>query len=798
MTDVANVSSPSWFEFAQQKSAPLLFFVVSSSVYLCMMSAGILWMDVGELSAAAHNLGGAHPPGHPGHSLLGKLATLIPIGEIATRLSVLSALSAGAALSGTVALVQRFFPKHILLGIAAAVLVGITPALILNATRAEVYTPTFALLAWSLVYLLPFIREDNAPASQAMAGVFLMALAGTIHPAISLSVAMPMLVSLLLSAKKRSLRLLPYAFALCLLAAMLYLYLPIRALALNPGLFVWGDPSSWENFSDLVTASVYQDNFSSSSIGERIAQRLLLLTEGAAFPLFFVGIAGLLFGWITRLRGCGTLLSIVVCVLFASSLQSSLNPDMRAYLGIAYFCLAIGAAVVAMAVSRMIAPSLARNSDNESAALLSTPIVSVVTLMPLLVMALLASPTAALERDRSDDAMQLWDQTISLMPPGPGLFFANGDPLFFVSLYEDLVAGARPDIAVASPAMVRDLWFLEYLRKRLPELYMPYIDDGQKGKIAGRLASKNLQRGFPVWGDALVPQTPFAVPVGRAYAFRTTPPSDGSPLSDLPPLQFQGMVGQKLARLTALRRARFELSRAHLRSAIIAIGLEDRFAIDALPEIVHPSLLPYLPQTSQVFIHEEFQSTLIAEDIAYQLGLEGRNNSGGGMELRIHFAWRLLLSGQYAEAYALLNSLGGAAMATTPAMLVGVGRLDLAAQLLRQRITDNSNDDSALALLASLLANQKTTASRDEAIALFERATEIAPDNAESFSRLGLVYIQRGRAADAKRAWLRALEIEPGRPDTRAYLRKLESQAAPPQPKHQPPPSTTSPPDSLP
>src|SRR5687768_18416903 len=54
--------------------------------------------DCGELIAASYRLGIAHPTGYPLYCLVGRLfASLLPLGEVAARYNVLSALLASAA-----------------------------------------------------------------------------------------------------------------------------------------------------------------------------------------------------------------------------------------------------------------------------------------------------------------------------------------------------------------------------------------------------------------------------------------------------------------------------------------------------------------------------------------------------------------------------------------------------------------------------------------------------------------------------------------------------------------------------
>ncbi|MGZ3442447.1 MAG: protein O-mannosyl-transferase family, partial [Polyangia bacterium] len=68
------------------------------------------WLDSSELAAAAWGLGVAHPPGHPLPSLLGRACTLVPLGSIAFRVGLASALAGAAAAAQTArlgALVSR-------------------------------------------------------------------------------------------------------------------------------------------------------------------------------------------------------------------------------------------------------------------------------------------------------------------------------------------------------------------------------------------------------------------------------------------------------------------------------------------------------------------------------------------------------------------------------------------------------------------------------------------------------------------------------------------------------------------
>ena len=59
--------------------------------YVATIPPGIYWKDAGEFCIAARFLGITHPPGSPLYVCLGKLFCLLPFGEIAFRVSLLSA-----------------------------------------------------------------------------------------------------------------------------------------------------------------------------------------------------------------------------------------------------------------------------------------------------------------------------------------------------------------------------------------------------------------------------------------------------------------------------------------------------------------------------------------------------------------------------------------------------------------------------------------------------------------------------------------------------------------------------------
>ena len=69
-------------------------FLLSLILYLFTLTPRICAGDSGELTTAIYNLGAAHPPGYPLYTMLGKIFTYIPVGTIAYRVNLLSAVFA--------------------------------------------------------------------------------------------------------------------------------------------------------------------------------------------------------------------------------------------------------------------------------------------------------------------------------------------------------------------------------------------------------------------------------------------------------------------------------------------------------------------------------------------------------------------------------------------------------------------------------------------------------------------------------------------------------------------------------
>lgn len=150
---------------------PLLVALALLPVYLSTMSRTVGQADTFEFQVVAPQLGIAHPTGYPLYLLLGKLFSLLPVGSVAWRINV------GTAVLATLALIFFFKFLWALWGavetaVLGAVVMGFTSTLWSQAIAAEVYA-LHALIVCVALWLMQRIggwQFQTADASSAVSG----------------------------------------------------------------------------------------------------------------------------------------------------------------------------------------------------------------------------------------------------------------------------------------------------------------------------------------------------------------------------------------------------------------------------------------------------------------------------------------------------------------------------------------------------------------------------------------------------------------------------------------------------
>ncbi len=140
--------------------------LISGAAYVRTLAPGVVAGNSAEYQYVAPILGIAHSTGYPLYTLLGKAFTLLPIGSVAYRMNLLSAVAAAVAVATVYALVLRLTGRR-MLGVAAALAFAFAASFWSAALIAEVHTLNVAFIALDVVLLLRWsTRQGTLPRSE--------------------------------------------------------------------------------------------------------------------------------------------------------------------------------------------------------------------------------------------------------------------------------------------------------------------------------------------------------------------------------------------------------------------------------------------------------------------------------------------------------------------------------------------------------------------------------------------------------------------------------------------------------
>ena len=86
-------------------------FMLASALYIWGLAPAIYWRDSPEFITAVHLLGISHPAGSPTYALVAKPITFLPLGSLALRVNLFSALCGGLTISLLFSLLYELLPE---------------------------------------------------------------------------------------------------------------------------------------------------------------------------------------------------------------------------------------------------------------------------------------------------------------------------------------------------------------------------------------------------------------------------------------------------------------------------------------------------------------------------------------------------------------------------------------------------------------------------------------------------------------------------------------------------------------
>lgn len=473
----------------QSVSVAILAFVV----YAATHAPSLQYTDNGELTAAAVTFGVAHPTGYPLFTILGHAWSMVSadVSWMNLLAGVWCAIAVGAAyalmlevlslLRGGVAASHRFASA------ATALMLGFSGLVWSQATSLEVYSLHLCLLTLTLLCVLRSV-QSNADVSRwsALAGM-LYGLMLANH--LSSAFLAPGLLLLWLSAsRKGQLRSWYLLVGPALLGVLLYAVLPLRS-AQEP-------PINWGMVHRSLDAFLYHVKgtqfgvwlFSDKQVlkvNARIFQHVL------SNAVLWVGYGALVVGLWQMLR-THRRLAFGLLVLAAGNLGIALGysiPDIDSY-----FLPSVLVALIFVGLGLVYL--VERFAGKSSWLALALPFVALVLNYP--------------QQDRSHHrAVEGYTEWVfAHAEPNAVIITRQWDYFCSAAWYEQVVRGARPDVAVIDKELFRRTWYAPYLMQRYPlvmgraqreiDAYLPLLAeferDGDAFIAAGR--SREIQPRF--------------------------------------------------------------------------------------------------------------------------------------------------------------------------------------------------------------------------------------------------------------------------------------------------------------
>lgn len=426
--------------------APAIVGALALLLYLRTLLPGLAFGDWGEMQTVPHILGIAHPTGYPSYILLAWLTEQIPIGSVAFRSNVLSAILVAAALATMTAIAGRLGVRP-LVAAAAGLALAAVGTIWAAATVAEVNPLHLLLIALLLHRAL--VWEARRATRDLVIGGLLVGLALGNH-LLTLFVA-PFIVVFVAWVGRRELLVRPWLVVLTVLAVLVglsvYAYIPIAA-SQSPAL-PYNHPVTLPGILWLIGGEQFRGQFdflSAKGPGVFLASLgdLLDLAFARATPILpILGAAGIAI-LVARWTAFGLTLAAILVTgvyLWANYLR------LEHYLLVPWLVIGIGAAVALETIAQAIDALGRRWRGSAADRRVGVGVGTVVGVLGL-AFALALTATNWTTSDRSGDrsADDYVDAVLGSLPPNAAIlsYWDASTPLW----HAQHVEGRRPDVLI--------------------------------------------------------------------------------------------------------------------------------------------------------------------------------------------------------------------------------------------------------------------------------------------------------------------------------------------------------------
>ncbi len=458
-----------------------MLFIVCLALYYMTLAPSITWehdgVDSGDLVATIHTLGIAHPPGYPLYVLLGKVFTFLPVGEVAYRVNLMSALFAAISVPlaySTMLLLQPDAADKVnntIAAAAAAFLLAFSHTFWSQAIIAEVYSLNafFVALIVYLATLFRFTGKDK------LLWMLFLTLGLSLGNHLSVLLFLPGMLFLILRSGRPKLSTCLAMAGFLLLGLSIYLYLPLRAAQSPP--INWGDPDTWSRFWWTVSGSIYREYALALPLvylPGRIVSWMSMLAQQFTWPGLALGLLGIWDFWdYERDYLVFSLTSFAGVVTYALTYNTT---DSYVYLIPSYLLFTLWIARgVSFLLSETLYPWLRKKRGLSS----SRPHLLSLVGLPLLLLPMFLVYSSYPLLDLSDDrAAYNYAALVFAGVPSEALIIADTDAHIFSLWYFRYVVATESEVVVLAKGLIQYQWYRENLSWHHPQMIVPSSDEG--------------------------------------------------------------------------------------------------------------------------------------------------------------------------------------------------------------------------------------------------------------------------------------------------------------------------------
>jgi hypothetical protein len=448
---IAIFLSPKWRGFG--------IFLLTFAVYLLTMMPDLGFTDSGELAAAAHVLGIAHPTGYPLYTIIAHVWSLISpfstVYDLNLLAGIFTALSVGIfslILNEILEIFEGDSTHKAIISTCIALMFGFGSTVWSQGTALEVYSLQLFLMMLIIHYFVKAMKHGGL-SSYLLVWSFLIGLSFTNHGT-TILLAPAMILGYFANWKqdrfafsKDSFRGLLPLIPWFLLGLCVWVFLPLRS-AQYP-IVNWGEVHrNWDAFAYHAFGKQYQVwMFNEGTAKENFPKYWNALTDMTSWILLIP----MIFGFYVSFKK-SKILSLFLIALILGNLVYALNygiHDIETYFLSGFIPVFILAALGLLGLMKQ------------------KTLLYVLPILPLLNLTLNYA-----ENDKHDDYAV--PSYISLMidplPKNSVIISSQWDYLCSGFLYKQIVEGYRPDIIMIEKELLRRTWYPSQLKRQYPFL----------------------------------------------------------------------------------------------------------------------------------------------------------------------------------------------------------------------------------------------------------------------------------------------------------------------------------------